>query len=61
MMERDAAADDDLFQWAGEVLAEGDPFKLRLLDVLRRLSPEQWGVLEDVANMLAEEEKSGRQ
>lgn len=35
---------------------EPDSFKLQLLAVLSRLSPEQWKVLSDVAQMLREEQ-----
>lgn len=35
---------------------EPDSFKLQLLAVLSRLSPEQWQVLSDVAQMLREEQ-----
>lgn len=42
-----------IYEWAGETLAEGDPFKLRLLELLSKLSPEQWDDLKKMAEYLS--------
>lgn len=38
--------------WAADTLADGDPFKLRLLGVMSRLTPEQWDSLKALAEHL---------
>ena len=38
--------------WAADTLADGDPFKLRLLGVMSRLTPEQWDGIKALAEHL---------
>lgn len=42
-----------LTRWAAETIADGDPYKLRMLDIMSRMSPEQWGALVEMAKYLA--------
>lgn len=53
----------ELFAWIGEQMAKGTTspdFQTRTLDLLRRLRPEHWKLLEEIAEMIYESEVEHR-
>lgn len=48
--------EEELAAFAGELIAGADEFKKRLVICLSRLSPEEWALLEGMAQKLAEEQ-----
>ena len=51
--------DEEIAAFLGDTMRDSGGFQARLISVLSRLSPEEWVLLEDMANRLAEETKKG--
>lgn len=47
----------EIAAFLGDVTSDTNDFKYRLISVLARMSPDQWSLLEQIANDLADETK----